>query len=92
MAVREILTVEHPVLRRKCPRIRQLDAGLHRLIDDMIDTMREANGVGLAAPQVGVPVRLFVVETPEDLEETHRGVVRSLSPGDHQEIRAVLSG
>jgi peptide deformylase len=73
MAIREILTVEHPVLRRKCPRIRQLDAGLHKLIDDMIDTMREANGVGLAAPQVGVPVRLFVVETPEDLEEPHAG-------------------
>jgi len=73
MAIREILSVEHPMLRRKCPRIRQLDSGLQKLIDDLIETMREANGVGLAAPQVGVAARLFVVETPEDLDEPHAG-------------------
>jgi peptide deformylase len=73
MAVREILNVEHPVLRRKCTRISRLDASMQKLIDDLIETMHHANGVGLAAPQVGVPVRLFVVEVPEDSEEAHAG-------------------
>lgn len=73
MAVREILSVEHPALRKKCSKIQKLDSSLQRLVDDLIETMREANGVGLAAPQVGVPVRLFVVETPEDLDEPHAG-------------------
>src|SRR5438046_1620395 len=73
MAVKEILSVDHPMLRRKCAKIQRLDGSLQKLIDDMIDTMRDANGVGLAAPQVGVPLRLFVVETPEDAEEPHAG-------------------
>lgn len=73
MAVREILSVEHPALRKKCSKIQRLDSSLQRLVDDLVETMREANGVGLAAPQVGVPVRLFVVETPEDLDEPHAG-------------------
>lgn len=73
MAIREILSVEHPTLRRKCTKIHHLDPSLQRLVDDMIETMRHANGVGLAAPQVGVPVRLFVVETSEDLDEPHAG-------------------
>src|SRR5689334_20236451 len=73
MAVREILSVEHPVLRRKCTRIHHLDASLQKLVDDLLDTLREAGGVGLAAPQVGVPVRLFVVETPDDMDEPHAG-------------------
>lgn len=73
MARREILGVEHPMLRRKCAKVHHLDASLQRLVDDMIETMHHANGVGLAAPQVGVPVRLFVVETPEELDEPHAG-------------------
>ncbi len=73
MAVREILTVDHPMLRRKCSKIQRLDGSHQKLIDDMIETMRHANGVGLAAPQVGVPLRIFVVETPEDIEEPHAG-------------------
>jgi len=78
MAVREILRVEHPVLRRKCTKIQTLDASLQRLVDDLIDTMRHANGVGLAAPQVGVPVRLFVVEVPKDVDEPHAGELHVL--------------
>lgn len=73
MAIREILSVEHPMLRRKCAKIHHLDAGLQRLVDDLIETMHHANGVGLAAPQVGVPVRVFVVQTPEDTDEPHAG-------------------
>ena len=55
MAVREILTVDHPVLRKKCAKIQRMDGSLQKLVDDMIETMHDANGVGLAAPQVGVP-------------------------------------
>jgi peptide deformylase len=73
MAVREILTVDHPVLRRKCSKIQRLDGSLQKLVDDLIETMRDANGVGLAAPQVGVPVRHFVVETPKESDESHAG-------------------
>src|SRR5947209_4369211 len=73
MAVREILLVEHPMLRRKCTKIHRLDGSTQRLIDDLIDTMDHAGGVGLAAPQIGVPVRLFVAQTPEDIDEPHAG-------------------
>jgi len=73
LAVREILLVEHPMLRKKCTKIHRLDASLQRLVDDLVDTLHQAGGVGLAAPQVGSPVRLFVVQTPEDLDEPHAG-------------------
>jgi peptide deformylase len=73
MAVREILSVDHPMLRRKCAKIQKLDPSLQKLVDDLIETLHDANGVGLAAPQVGVPVRLFIVQTPEDMDEPHAG-------------------
>ncbi len=62
MAVREILVDEHPVLRRKAKKIVKITAEHRKLIEDMIETMRDAPGVGLAAPQVGVSDRLIVVE------------------------------
>ncbi len=67
MAVREIVVVPHPVLRRKAARVTDFGPALQRLIDDMIDTMRDAPGVGLAAPQVNVSQRVIVVEY-EDAE------------------------
>ncbi len=71
MAVRNILVIEHPVLRRKAKKIVKITAEHRKLIEDMIETMRAAPGVGLAAPQVGVSERLIVVEwaaepEPED--------------------------
>lgn len=68
MAVREIVVVPHPVLRRKAARVTDFGPALQKLIDDMIDTMRAAPGVGLAAPQVNVSRRVIVVEY-EDAEE-----------------------
>jgi len=62
MAVRPILVVGNPVLRQKAIKIKRNDAALQQLVDDMIDTMRAAPGVGLAAPQVGVPLRVAVIE------------------------------
>jgi len=63
--IRPILVVGHPVLRQKAKRISSIDKPIHRLIDDMIETMRAAPGVGLAAPQIGIPLRLAVIEVDE---------------------------
>lgn len=68
MAIREIVTVPHPVLRKKCKTVTKFDEELQTLIDDMVDTMRAAPGVGLAAPQIGVAERVIVVEYYEDEE------------------------
>ncbi len=65
MAVREIRIAGDPVLRQKAKKVRTIDASIQTLIDDMIETMRDAPGVGLAANQVGVLLRVIVIEVPE---------------------------
>ncbi len=62
MAVLPIRLFPDPVLRRRCPRVESFDDELRRLAADMIETMHAAPGVGLAAPQVGVALRLAVVD------------------------------
>lgn len=62
MALREIKFVPDEVLRRKAHKVTSFDTSLQTLIDDMIETLREAPGVGLAAPQIGESLRLIVVE------------------------------
>jgi peptide deformylase len=69
MALRTIVTTPDPVLRRKAHKVTAFDKDLQTLIDDMIDTMRDAPGVGLAAPQVGVSQRVIVVEYGDDENE-----------------------
>ncbi len=69
MAIREIVKTPDPVLRRKAHKITTFDKDLQALIDDMIETMREAPGVGLAAPQIGVSERLVVIEYGDDEDE-----------------------
>ena len=64
MAVRPILQIGDPRLRQKAKRVSRIDDSIQRLIDDLIDTMRAAQGVGLAATQVGVPLRIAVIELP----------------------------
>src|SRR5437016_88000 len=63
--IRPILVVGNPVLRQKAKKVSQIDRPIQKLIDDMIETMKAAPGVGLAAPQVGVPLRLAVIEVDE---------------------------
>ena len=65
MAKRKIVKVGDPVLRQKCRPVEKFDSRLHTLIDDMIDTMHAADGVGLAAPQVGILRRVVVIECVE---------------------------
>ena len=62
MAVRSIHAFPEPVLRQKAQPVPVLDADLQRLIDDMVETMYAAPGIGLAAPQVGVSLQVFVVD------------------------------
>ena len=71
MTVRTIVTLPDPVLRRKARPVTNFDKNLQALVDDMIETMRDAPGVGLAAPQVGVSEQVIVVEyaEPEEVEE-----------------------
>jgi peptide deformylase len=69
MAIREIVTVPAEVLRRKARKVTNFDQDLQKLIDDMVETMRQAPGVGLAAPQVGVAERVIVVEYNVDEED-----------------------
>ena len=66
MAKLKIVKIGDPVLRSVCRPVDQITPRITQLIDDMIETMRAADGAGLAAPQVGVLRRIVVVETPED--------------------------
>ncbi len=69
MSVREIITLPHPTLKRKARAVKDFGKDLQSLIDDMLETMREAPGVGLAAPQVNVPERVIVVEFGDEDDE-----------------------
>ena len=68
MAVRPILKYDSPRLRMKSVRVKRIDPSIQSLIDDMIETMRSAEGIGLAAPQVGVLLRVIVAEYYEEEE------------------------
>ena len=68
MAVREILKIPHPTLRQRARKVRRIDKKLLGLAYDMVDTMREAGGIGLAANQVGELRRLIVIQIPEEEE------------------------
>jgi peptide deformylase len=69
MALRNIVHLPEPILRKKAKPVTKFDKDLQTLIDDMIETMREAPGVGLAAPQVNVPLQLTVIEYAEGADD-----------------------
>jgi len=64
LAVRAITVLGEAVLRQRAKRVPQVDGSIRRLVEDMIDTMRDTSGVGLAAPQVGVSLRVVVIGIP----------------------------
>lgn len=66
MAILPIRKVPDPVLRQKAKRVKTIDGSVAKLVKSMIETMRSASGVGLAAPQVGVPLRVIVIQIPEE--------------------------
>src|SRR5512138_3789981 len=80
MGLRTIVTLPDPVLRRKARPVSTFDGNLQTLIDDMVETMREAPGVGLAAPQVGISERLIVIEYAEPPEEDEGAEEKEVKP------------
>jgi peptide deformylase len=71
MAIREILTAEHQILHQKAKKVKRIDNAILRLVDDMLESMHAAHGLGLAAPQIGIGLRVLVIEMPQDEEEKH---------------------
>ena len=66
MAVRPIRTLPDPVLRAKAVRLKDIPSSMGRLIEDMVDSMRAAQGVGLAANQIGLRQKVTVIEIPDE--------------------------
>ena len=83
MALRNILNESDPILRKKCRPVEKFDDRLHQLLDDMIETMNSVNGVGLAAPQVGVLRRVCIVDVGE-------GPIELINPVVTQTVGAVV--
>ena len=65
MAVRDIRILGDSALRVRCSEVEQIDDEVRQLVDDLMDTMYAADGIGLAAPQVGIPLRVFVYDVRE---------------------------
>lgn len=65
MSVREILLFGDPILRKRAEPVEEIDDDLRELVQDLMDTMYAAEGIGLAAPQIGIPLRVFVYDVQE---------------------------
>jgi len=87
MAVLEILTYPHPLLKKRCLEVEKIDAEVKRLIRDMTETMYEANGVGLAACQVGANRRIIVLDvSPMDPEQDLFALINPEIVAEEEEI------
>ncbi len=102
MAVRRILQADEMIVQKKAKKVRDFGPPLKALVDDMVETMRAAPGIGLAAPQISVPLRVIVVELPlVEEEDPQRGklfvicnpeVVKSWGEGEGDEGCLSLPG
>ncbi len=90
MAKRLIVQVPDPILTKKCREVDKFDEKLWTLIDDMKDTLIEANGAGLAAPQVAVLKRLAIVDTEDGFYELINPVIKSMK-GEQTGLEGCLS-
>ena len=72
MALRKILTDKEPALHKTCKEVTSFDAKLHTLLDDMRETLIDSQGVGLAAPQIGIMRRVAVVLNEEDMVNIYK--------------------
>ena len=70
MAVLPLVHAPHPVLRQRTRQVKNIDRRIRKLVGDMIETMHDAHGVGLAANQVGISLRVAVIQLPDDDEAT----------------------
>ena len=91
MALRNIVTVGDPVLTKKCRPVVKFDDRLAELIEDMKETMQHANGVGLAAPQVGVLRRIVVVDAGDEIVELVNPEIVSKSKEEQTGVEGCLS-
>jgi len=78
VAVREVIFADNPILREKSKKVKDFGEALQVLIDDMVETMHAANGLGLAAPQIGVLQQVIIIQLPEDEEEPQSGKLFAL--------------
>lgn len=76
--VREILKFGNPLLRENCAEVTKFDAELHTILDDLYDTMQKADGIGLAAPQIGILKRVVVIDVGKGRIELVNPVVTVL--------------
>ena len=90
MAIRNIVKLGDEILTKKCREVNVFDEKLHTLIDDMIETIEQADGVGLAAPQVGILKRVAIVHTSEEIIELINPVIVS-SSGEQTDYEGCLS-
>lgn len=90
MAIRKIVTVGDDVLRKKCRAVTIFDKRLHQLLDDMQDTLRKADGAGLAAPQVGILKRAVVVRIGDEMIDLVNPEIIA-AEGKQQELEGCLS-
>ncbi len=90
MAVRNIITKEDDTLRKKCRRVEVFDDRLAVLIDDMFDTLKKADGAGLAAPQVGILKQIVVMDIDDQLYEMVNPEIIEMS-GTQREVEGCLS-
>ena len=86
MAIRRILRIDDEedkkILKQHCRPVKLPDRALKQLVADMFETMHAANGVGLAAPQVGLPIQLCVIEIPAEYEEREDGSEIEVAPAE----------
>ncbi|NCC32711.1 MAG: peptide deformylase [Chloroflexia bacterium] len=84
MAQRRIFRIDHPedkkTLKTNCRPVKLPDRTLKQLVADMFETMEAANGVGLAAPQVGLPIQLCIIEIPPEYEQQEDGTEVEVAP------------
>ncbi len=90
MAIRNIVTEGDEILRKVCRKIEKFDDKLKELLEDMAETMYNSNGVGLAAPQVGLLKRIVVIDVGEGLIELINPVIIEKS-GEQREVEGCLS-
>ena len=90
MALRRVTKMGEPVLRKVCKPVKKFDDKLAQLLDDMADTMYHEDGVGLAAPQVGILKRIFVVDVGEGIIEAINPEILETS-GTQTDIEGCLS-
>ncbi|CAA6811190.1 MAG: Peptide deformylase (EC [uncultured Campylobacterales bacterium] len=79
--VKKILVYKNPILRKKSQEVVSFDKSLHTLLDDMYDTMDDENGVGLAAIQIGEPLRVFILSVPDiDGHQDKNDLIEVINP------------